>query len=165
MSECTVKEDEGFKAWWQRNKTKVYIIGGVVLTVVAGYAIYKNRESICKLFTNLKTGKIYIPASKTTQTVAETITDEIVEPTYFGVSMAKLNELAKEVYHGLYCTEDGGFLIFHCKSNRGHQTFHYQLSIDEEGLIAYLGGNYPGQCWSSADIFAKRANERFTFNK
>ncbi len=80
--------------------------------------------------------------------------------------MSKLNELAKQVYHGMSCTIDQwGFLIFHSKSNRGHQLFHTQMTLDEAGKLINLGGHYLGQWWSSADEFAKRANELFIFKK
>lgn len=80
--------------------------------------------------------------------------------------MSKLNELAKQVYHGMSCTIDQwGFLIFHSKSNRGHQLFYTQMKLDEAGKLINLGGHYLGQWWSSADEFAKRANELFIFKK
>lgn len=85
------------------------------------------------------------------------------ERTFGGVPLSELNKLAKEISHGLYCNIDkGGFLIFHYKSNRGHQIFHVQMNIGDGRLVS-LGGHYPGQCWSGADEFAKRANEMFHF--
>ncbi len=43
------------------------------------------------------------------------------EKTFGGVPLSKLSELVKKIYHGLYCSIDqGGFLIFHYKSNRGN---------------------------------------------
>ena len=74
--------------------------------------------------------------------------------------------MAKQIYHGLYCTIDQwGFLVFHYKSNRGHQTFHAQMTLDDAGKLVNLGGHYPGQWWSGADEFAKKANELFQFKK
>ena len=88
------------------------------------------------------------------------------EKLFAGVPLSKLTELAKKVCHGLYCTIDQwGFLVFHSKSNRGHQTFHTQMALDETGKLINLGGHYPGQWWSSADEFAKQANEVFKFKK
>ncbi len=81
-----------------------------------------------------------------------------------GVSLSELDGLAKEIHHGLSCGIDKwGFLIFNWKSNGGHQTFHSQMMIDEAGRLVNLSGNYPGQIWSTADEFAKRANEVFSF--
>ena len=88
------------------------------------------------------------------------------EKTFGGVPLSKLNELAKEIYHGLSCSIDQwGFLVFHSKSNRGHQTFHTQMVLDEAGKLLNLGGHYPGQLWSSAGEFAKKASELFAFKK
>lgn len=86
------------------------------------------------------------------------------EKCFNGVPLSKLIELAKQIYHGLYCSIDQwGFLVFHYKSNRGHQTFHTQMTLDETGKLINLGGHYPGQLRSGADEFAKRANEMFKF--
>lgn len=88
------------------------------------------------------------------------------EKTFSGVPLSKLNELAKQVYHGLSCTIDQwGFLVFHSRSNRGHQVFNTQMELNEAGKLINLGGHYPGQWWSSADEFAERANELFIFKK
>lgn len=103
-------------------------------------------------------------ASDVTNVISEAVTEP--EKAFGGIQLSKLNELAKEVYHGLSCTIDQyGFLVFHSKSNRGHQTFHLQMTLDEAGKLINLGGHYPGQWWSSADEFAKKANELFTFKK
>ena len=102
--------------------------------------------------------------SDVTNFASETVTES--EKAFAGIPLSKLNELAKKVYHGLSCTIDQyGFLVFHSKSNRGHQTFHTQMTLDETGKLINLGGHYPGQLWSSADEFAKKANELFTFKK
>ncbi|WP_238918597.1 hypothetical protein [Clostridium sp. YIM B02555] len=100
--------------------------------------------------------------SDATNVVSEALTEP--EEVFGGIPLSKLNELAKEVYHGLSCTIDQyGYLIFHSKSNRGHQTFHTQMTLDKAGKLINLGGHYPGQWWSTADKFAKKANELFTF--
>ena len=88
------------------------------------------------------------------------------EKLFAGVPISQLTKLAKKVSHGLYCTIDQwGFLVFHSKSNRGHQTFHTQMTLDETGKLINLGGHYPGQWCSSADEFVKQANEIFKFRK
>lgn len=88
------------------------------------------------------------------------------EKAFAGVPLSELNELAKQIYHGLSCTIDQrGFLVFHSISNRGHETFHTQIKLDPTGKLLNLGGHYPGQWWSSADEFAKKANELYTFKK
>lgn len=99
---------------------------------------------------------------------AKVVQEVILEPEkrYKGVPLSKLTELSKQVYYGLYCTIDKwGFLVFHYKSNRGHQTFHTQMTLDETGKLINLGGHYPGQWWSRTDEFAKRANEMFKFKE
>lgn len=99
---------------------------------------------------------------RTVKVTQEVISDP--EELFNCVPLSKLTELAKQIYHELYCTIDKyGFLIFHHKSNRGHQTFHVQMALDEAGKLKNLGGHYPGQWWSGADEFAKRANEIFKF--
>lgn len=103
-------------------------------------------------------------SSKQAATVQQIIPEP--EKCFSGVPLSKLTELAKQIYHGLYCTIDQcGFLVFHYKSNRGHQTFHTQMILDDAGKLVNLGGHYPGQWWSGADEFAKKANELFQFKK
>ena len=92
----------------------------------------------------------------------------VIEPEnmFAGVPLSELNEVAKRVYHGLSCSIDKwGYLVFHCKSKRGHQLFHNQMTLDAAGKLISLSGHYPGETWSSADEFAKMANELFTFKK
>lgn len=101
-------------------------------------------------------------ASNTTKVVQGIVSEP--EQYFHGVPLSKLTELAKQVHHGLYCSIDKwGFLIFHYKSNRGHQIFHPQMTLEKAGKLISLGGHYPGQLRSSADEFAKRANEIFKF--
>lgn len=102
--------------------------------------------------------------SDVTKFTSEAVTEP--EKEFAGIPLSKLSELAKEVYHGLTCTIDQyGFLVFHSKSNRGHQTFQTQMKLDEAGKLINLGGHYPGQWRSSADEFAQKANALFTFKK
>lgn len=83
-----------------------------------------------------------------------------------GVPLSKLSELAQQIHHGLYCSIDQyGFLIFHHKSNRGHQILHAQMTLDDTGKLINLEGHYPGQWLSAADKFANRANEKFRFER
>ena len=123
-----------------------------VIATIAG--LIGTATAICLLKNSTKTTSI---SPKST-----------VEPEklFAGIPLSKLSELAKQIHHGLYCTIDQwGFLVFHSKSNRGHQTFHTQMTLDETGKLINLGGHYPGQWWSSADEFAKKANEVFKFQK
>lgn len=88
------------------------------------------------------------------------------EVTFGGVPLSKLNELAKNIYHGVKVTIDEyGFLVFHFKSNSGKTMFRPQIKINELGKLVSHGGYYPGQWWSAADEFVKRANELFSFKK
>ncbi len=86
---------------------------------------------------------------------------------YFGgVPLSELTGLAREIYHGEYCSIDQwGFLVFHSRSKRGHQHNHTQMELNDNGKLISLGGHYEGELWSIPDEFAKRANERFTFTK
>lgn len=102
--------------------------------------------------------------SKTASKVAKVATEAVKEPEslFGGVPLSKLSDLAKQCYHGISCTVDQwGFLIFHHKSNRGHQTFHTQMMIDDAGKLVNLGGYYPGQWKSTADTLAEMVNETF----
>ena len=96
------------------------------------------------------------------------ISDDIIhqEELFGGVPLSKLDELAKEVFHGINCTIDKwGFLVFKHRSKRGHQINYTQMKLDETGKLINLGVHYPGELWSLADEFAKKANERFEFKK
>lgn len=127
------------------NRKKVVLtVAGIGSTILTGVLLKKGDSS--------NTAKI----------VQEVMAQP--ETCFNGVPLSKLTELAKQIYHGLYCTiNQRGFLVFHYKSNRGHQTFHTQMALDETGKLINLGGHYPGQWWSGADEFAKRANEMFKF--
>lgn len=94
--------------------------------------------------------------------VIQTVKEEL----FAGVPLSELNDLAKQIYHGIDCSVDKwGFLIFNYKSNRGNITNHVQMGLNEAGKLISHGCHYPGQIWSSADEFAKRANELFKFKK
>jgi len=127
-----------------RFKKVVLTVAGIGGTILTGVLLKKS-------------------VSPSTVKVAREVIPE-PEELFNGVPLSKLTELAKQIYHGLYCTIDKyGFLVFHHKSNRGHQTFHTQMVLDEVGKLKNLGGHYPGQWWSGADEFVKRANEIFKF--
>ena len=81
------------------------------------------------------------------------------------VPLSELNKIAREVYHGINCTVNNGYLWFHYKSNRGHQLNHAQMAITKLGKLMVYGDHYAGETRDSADEFAKRANELFTFIK
>ena len=94
-------------------------------------------------------------------------TVEPVEPEkYFhGVSLSELNKLAEQISRGISCSIDQwGFLVFNYLSRRGHQIFHDQMSIDENGKLKNLGSHYPNQWRSQADEFAEEANRKFDFD-
>lgn len=96
----------------------------------------------------------------TTETIKE------VEKSFGGVPLSKLNEVAKNIYHGVKVTVDEyGFLVFHYTSNSEKTTFRPQVVINEFDKLVSLGVHYPGQWWSPADEFVKRANELFSFKK
>ena len=115
------------------------------------------------------TGILLRGNSKAMPDAAKAAFKTAIEPdvTFGGIPLLKLNELSKEIYHGIKCTIDKwGFLVFHYKSKRGHQTFYSQMKIDDANkLVNMFNGHYQGQWWSSADEFVKRANELFSFKK
>lgn len=104
--------------------------------------------------------------SKPISNVVNVTTDTIkeVEKSFGGVPLSKLNEVAKNIYHGVkVAVDESGFLIFHYTSNSGKTTFRPQIVINEFGKLVSLCGHYPGQWRSPADEFVKRANELFSF--
>ena len=101
---------------------------------------------------------------KVSKAVSEAVTEP--EQVFGGIPISQLNELAKSIYHGVKVTIDKfGFLVFHYTSNSGKTTLHPQMWINELGKLEGNVTHYPGQWWSSADEFIKRANELFTFKK
>jgi hypothetical protein len=106
--------------------------------------------------------------SKTAFKLVKATTETIIEAekTFGGVPLSKLNELSRKIYHGVKVSIDkNGFLVFHYTSISGKTDFHPRIVIDEFGKLVNLGGHYPGQWWSSADEFVRRANELFAFTK
>ena len=93
------------------------------------------------------------------------------EPTFFGVGLSILNEIARQVGSRDYCTIDkDGRLWYTYASNRGHQFSHAQMRLDEN-LKLYNFNNpngsfpYPGQRYSHENDFLKRVNETIQFTK
>ena len=93
-------------------------------------------------------------------------TETMSEPTFGGVPLSELNELAKSVPRGVRVTIDNtcGALVFHHLSSRG-KTLTSQIFTDEFGKLVNYGVHYPGQWKSAADYFVEAANERFTFKR
>lgn len=149
-----MKTDENkrkLKTFWGKYKKGIYIVGGTVGTAVLGYWGVKRIP-------NFNIRSIVEPTKKIIGSV-----DVLEEPElmFKGVPLSKLDELAKKIYHGIGCSIDqSGFLVFKHKSNRGHQTFRPQMCV-ENGKLINLGGHFPNQWWSTADEFAKQANEMF----
>lgn len=89
-----------------------------------------------------------------------------VEKTFGGISLSKLNEIAKSIDPRNYCTIDQcNFLVLHYKSNRGHKNFQTQLDLDDTLKLYNLNGGpvFEGQRWSHASEFVKRVNENVKF--
>jgi len=98
--------------------------------------------------------------------IAKAVETSVREPLFGGVPISKFSDLAKKCYHGLGCSIDQwGFLIFHYKSNRGHERYKVQMEINEMGKLVSLGGHYPGQRKSTADVFAEMVNETLELHK
>ncbi len=89
----------------------------------------------------------------------------VVQKAFCDVSLSKLDELAKSIYNGISATIDEyGFLLFKYTSNSGKTTYRSQMKVNEFGkLVDLCGRHYPGQWWSAAVEFIKRANELSTF--
>ena len=103
---------------------------------------------------------------KATSTVAAAELIKEADKTFGNVPLSELNELAKSIYRGVKVTVDKcGFLVFHHTSNSGKTTFRPRIEINEFGKLTNLGSHYPGQWWSVADEFVKRANALFSFRK
>ena len=103
-------------------------------------------------------------SSATVQNTPSSNSDSTV--CFKGVPLSELSELANEIYHGISCSIDKyGFLVYKYKTNSGKTCDYVQITLDETGALKNLGRRYPGQIWSSADAFIKRANEKFKFTK
>ncbi|MBR2407843.1 MAG: hypothetical protein IKB07_02690 [Lachnospiraceae bacterium] len=97
---------------------------------------------------------------------AKGVGKSVKEPTFGGVPLSRLSELARQCYRGLGCSiDEWGYLLFHYKSNRGHQRYRVQMKIDDAGKLVNLGGHYPGQSRSTADVFADMVNTTFELYK
>ena len=103
-------------------------------------------------------------SKETVNTVVKTVAEP--EKTFGGVSLSKLNEVAKEIDPRNWCSIDQwGFLVLHYRSNRGHQTFQTQMELDKTLKLVNLNGGpiFPGQRWSKASEFVRRVNETIKF--
>lgn len=150
-----IEKRKSIKSFVEKHKTGLCVAGGSIGTAVLGYLGYRYIP-------NFKAKHIAEPAKKMVESV-DVLKES--EEMFKGVSLSKLDELAKEMYHGIGCAIDQwGFLVFKYKSNRGHQTFCPQMCV-ENGKLINLGGHFPNQWWSTADEFAKRANELFDFTE
>ena len=75
-----VKEKEqGFKGFWLRNKKTVLAIGGVLITVGAGYVVYKNWGSLNDVFISGDSKPGMIPTPKLTVDIQTQITEALPE--------------------------------------------------------------------------------------
>ena len=129
-------------------KYKIVIVPVLGLAATVGALIIKDSKSKKKII----------------DATVKVTKDAVKEPevTFDGIPLSKLNELAKQCYHGIKCTVDkDGFLVFHSFSRSGKTKFHTQMMLDEAGKLENLGGHYPGQWKSAADEFVKLFNKTF----
>lgn len=127
-------------------KVIVPALGSVATTV--GVLVLKDNKSKKQLL----------------DTTAKAVKDAVkeLEVMFDGIPLSKLNEIAKQVYHGIKCTVDQYvFLVFHSTSRSGKTKFHTQMMLNDEGKLVNLGGHYPGQWRSAADEFVELFNKRF----
>lgn len=148
--ECKDCKKKCRKAWWKKNWPWVTLVA--LFSAIVVKDVLDNSEG-----TDISDEGDF-DEGVTTAPIEE------AEETYGGVPLSKLNVLAKNVYHGLKVTVDQyGFLVFHYTSNSGKTKFDSQIELSEDNKLVSLGGHYPGQWYSSADDFVKKANELFTF--
>ena len=48
------KQNKDNKNWWERNKKKVFIAGGIVIAVGVGIVIFKNKDAVLTLLKKQK---------------------------------------------------------------------------------------------------------------
>lgn len=96
-----------------------------------------------------------------TNTINQVTDSSLNEPMFRGVSLKKLDEIAKSTYHGVKCALDNsGYLIYYYKSNRGHQTYSTQLELHDNKLYDLWNSGY-----DSVHEFIKKANVLFANNR
>ncbi|MBQ4090582.1 MAG: hypothetical protein IJC56_12005 [Clostridia bacterium] len=129
----------------------------------------KHRKSIIKIIVAVVPTVIYAKSKISNKNVIkQSVPNAQPAPVvmFHGVPLSELSELAKEIYHGISCAIDkSGFLIYKFRTNSGKTCDSVQITLDETGVLKNLGRRYPGQIWSSADAFIKKANEVFKFTK
>ena len=133
-----------------KNITKVILSGLGVVGSLCVCAVVKDRKSA--------------------QTIIDTTTQIIQEPSkkWCGVDLSKLNEIAKSVNPEDFCKVDQwGYLVLHFKSNRGHQNFNTQFTVNDALELVDMQGDpvFEGQRWSEAVEFARRVKQTIVFTE
>lgn len=142
-------------SFFEKHKTAIRIAAITVGTIAVGYLGYRYLPKM--------NSKVLVDSTKNLLDSVDI--PEEPEELFKGVPLSKLDELAKQMYHGIGCKIDQwGFLVFIHRSNRGHQIFRPQMCV-ENGKLINLGGHYPNQWRSTADVFAEKANELFEFTE
>lgn len=139
------KKESKIKHFINKHKEKI-IIGGVLFTVVAGSIIYVKTSKKAPIISTNNSQGLPVPKIKT-------------EETFHGVPVSKLDEIAKQCYHGegVYITKDG-YLMFKFRSNRGHQTMTSQMSVGNGKIAPLFGSNR-----QSIDEFLEKVRSSVVF--
>ena len=133
-----------------KNATKLVLTGLGVLGSLGAYAIFKDNQS-----------------AKTAIETAAKVVEEPVKK-WCGVDLSKLTEIAKSVNPEDYCRIDqSGYLVLHFKSNRGHQNFRTQFTLNDAFDLVDMQGApiFEGQRWSEAVEFARRVKQAIVFTE
>jgi len=76
------EREQGFKGWWDRNKKKVIIIGGILLVAGTSYAIYKKWDTIKGVLVSIEPEPIMINNPKVSVDIqAAQVTEELLDQT------------------------------------------------------------------------------------
>lgn len=71
--------DHSFTTWVKKHKKGLFIVGGTIVAIGVGYAVYKNRDSITAKFKSIKPESIVIENTQASVKAAMPIVDVIPE--------------------------------------------------------------------------------------
>lgn len=133
-----------------KNVTKLILTGLGILSSLGIYAIVKDNQT----------------AKAVIETAAKTVEEPVKK--WGGIELSELTKIAKSVNPEDFCKIDQwGFLVLHFKSNRGHQNFQTQFTLNDALELVDMQGApvFEGQRWSEAVEFARRVKDLITFTE
>lgn len=133
-----------------KNVTKLILTGLGMLGSLGVYAIVKDNRT----------------AKEAIETAAKAVEEPVKK--WGGIELSELTKIAKSVNPEDFCKIDQwGFLVLYFKSNRGHQNFNTQFTLNDALELVDMQGApvFEGQRWSEAVEFARRVRDSITFTE